>query len=55
MPERRASFAIAKSVRAAWHIDNIGDYDGTMEDAMNEYTICVGHKGILLIRIELMV
>ena len=21
----------------AWHIDNIEDYDGTMEDAMNEY------------------
>ena len=22
---------------AAWHIDDIGDYEGTMEDAMNEY------------------
>tara|TARA_R100000234_G_C4970309_1_gene165898 strand:+ start:488 stop:949 length:462 start_codon:yes stop_codon:yes gene_type:complete len=22
---------------AAWHIDSIGDYEGTMEDAMNEY------------------
>ena len=22
---------------AAWHIDDISDYDGTMEDAMNEY------------------
>ena len=22
---------------AAWHIDSIGDYEGSMEDAMNEY------------------
>jgi len=22
---------------AAWHIDNIGDYEGSMEQAMNEY------------------
>ena len=22
---------------AAWHIDNIGDYEGSMEEAMNEY------------------
>lgn len=22
---------------AAWHIDDIGNYEGTMEDAMNEY------------------
>ena len=22
---------------AAWHIDDIGNFDGSMEDAMNEY------------------
>lgn len=36
---RQAAKDLGISVRwgAAWHIDSIADFDGSMEDAMNEY------------------
>ena len=36
---KEAAINVDVAVRwgAAWHIDNIGDYEGSMEDAMNEY------------------
>ena len=37
--DRQAAIEEGVPVRwgCAWHIDNIEDYDGTMEDAMNAY------------------
>ena len=34
-----AAKEIGRTIRwgAAWHIEDIGDYEGSMEDAMNEY------------------
>ena len=36
---KKASKEIGSKIKwgASWHIDNIVDFDGTMEDAMNEY------------------
>ena len=36
---KEAAEAVGVKIRwgAAWHIDSIGDYEGSMEDAMNEY------------------